>query len=212
MRAGSRDGCPIAAESGGFTLVEVLVVSLLAVVLTSMLFAVQQSTSRRSITTDRKRDAMIRSHRAYQALHAVLASSPRFEIATPAGEVDRAGDEEGFDQGPPIAAVSTPRGQLAFDQRRGRLKVREAAIDGLGDVTFHPESDTLLAFTVDSGPADSARERSQLYGKQFFEPEHDRLAYKPWGPPEEPPSVVPFAGGFTFPGTCGYRPAGEDEP
>lgn len=193
----------------GFTLVEILVVSLLAVVLTSMLFAVQQSTSRRSITTDRKRDAMIRSHRAYQALHAVLASSPRFDIATPAADQAAGSDEEGFDGGPAIAAVMTPRGQLAFDPRRGRLRVRDAAIDGLGNVTFYPESDTLLAFVVDSGPADTARERSQLYGKQFFEPEHDRQAYKPWGPADEPPSVVPFAGGFTFPGTCGYRP-GED--
>jgi prepilin-type N-terminal cleavage/methylation domain-containing protein len=194
----------------GFTLVEVLVVTVLAVVVTSMVFVVQQSTSRRSITTDRKRDAMVRAHRAYQAVHALLASSPRFDVATATASSDEEADA--FDAPATSHAVTTPRGAMAFEAARGRLRVREAAVDGLGSVTFHPESETLLAFTVDSGPADSARERSQLYGKQYFEAHADRATFKDWAAPEEPEPVVPFAGGFAFPGTCGYRPKGDDEP
>ena len=198
----------------GFTLVEILVVTALAVVVTSMLFAVQQSTSRRSITTDRKRDAAVRAHRAYQAVHALLASSPRFDVATQvavAGDDESADDEGGFEDATRGHDVATPRGAMSYDASRKRLKVREAVIDGIGAVTFHAESETLLAFTVDSGPADAARERSQLYGKQYFEAEAARKDFAAWARPAEAPSVVPFAGAFRFPGTCGYRPAGEDD-
>ena len=59
----TRSGNGAAGECArrGMTLVEILVVTVLGVTLTGMLFAVQQSTSRRSVTTDHKRDAMLKT-------------------------------------------------------------------------------------------------------------------------------------------------------
>ena len=181
----------------GFTLVEVLVVSVLLVVLLGLVYLFQRSTVRTMQSTESKEDAVRTSHLVYELIHHQLLNAKSHwcpKNISDSYEVDKEG-------GVPLLFLDN--GMLSFPEKGSVLYVDGKVVKkGLSKVKFFRRENHLVPFLVavdrarqpKSGRA--FREQSMLFGAHFMQLEADEKTYERFsaqGDSEHPCCLSGFA-------------------
>ena len=168
-------------RSGGMTLVEILVVTVISVVLTSSLFLFQRTVARRSSTTDHKRESITETHRVHEVIAHALRNSQEYWVPS------QVADAYDYDDATGSPLLLTRDFSLEQTPGSGRFQINENQIGSDLTMRFFRDDEFLVSYLVSSDPPGSStptREQSTLYSKQFFEIAHDKKLFEKFSTPQ----------------------------